>query len=105
NDLLSLVPDFRLDETTAALFGGDRLAQYDMTFADIDANLLGVEQGDFVDAIVHNREPEVTGEQGLRSLALAMGFLESGLVQRPVSTDEMLDGSANAYEASMEVTA
>ena len=48
-----------------------------MAWADIDANLLGIEQADFVDAVVNNREPEVTGEQGLRSLALVFGLLES----------------------------
>jgi predicted dehydrogenase len=101
-DLLSLVPDFHLDEVTAALFGGDRLTRYDLAWADTDANLLGVEQHDFVDAIEHGREPEVTGEMGLRSLALAFGFLESGMIGRSVTADEMLSGAARAYEASME---
>jgi predicted dehydrogenase len=102
DDLLALVPDFHLDDVTAALFGGDRLTHYDMTWADIDASLLGIEQADFVDAIETGREPEVTGEMGLRSLALAFGFLESGLIGRPVTADEMLSGAARAYEASME---
>jgi predicted dehydrogenase len=102
DDLLALVPDFHLDPVTAALFGGERLTHYDMIWADIDANLLGVEQADFVDAIENGREPEVTGAMGLRSLALAFGFLESGLIGRPVSADEMLTGAARAYEASME---
>lgn len=105
SDPLMLVPGFHLDEVTAALFGADRLAQYDMTWADIDANLLGVEQADFVEAIMQDHTPEVTGEQGLRSLALAMGFLESGMIGRPVTATEMLDGRAHAYELSMEVTA
>ena len=30
--LLDLVPDFHLDEATAALFGGDRLFEYDQSF-------------------------------------------------------------------------
>jgi hypothetical protein len=39
---------------------------------------------------------------GLRSLALAFGFLESGLIGRPVTADEMLTGAARAYESGME---
>jgi predicted dehydrogenase len=100
-DLLALVPNFALDDVTAALFGGERLATYSLAWADIDANLLGVEQADFVDAITKNREPEVTGEQGLRSLAAVYGFLESELVGHPVSVDDMLNGSTTIYEAQL----
>jgi predicted dehydrogenase len=100
-DLLTLVPDFALDDVTAALFGGERLATYSLAWADIDANLLGIEQADFVDAIAKNREPEVTGEQGLRSLAAVFGFLESELVGHPVSVDDMLSGSTTIYESQL----
>ena len=89
-ELLGLVPDFALDSLTAALFGGERLAAYDIPWVDIDANLLGIEQADFVDAIVNNREPEVNGEQGLRSLAVMAGLLESEGPGRILSLDEIL---------------
>ncbi|MBA3872109.1 MAG: Gfo/Idh/MocA family oxidoreductase [Anaerolineae bacterium] len=101
-DLLKLVPDFHLDDVTAALFKGDRLTTYDMTWADIDANLLGIEQSDFVDAAINNREPEVTGEQGLRSLALVFGLLESELLKRMVTLDEILEGKDSPYQAEIE---
>ena len=101
-DLLSLVPDFHLDDVTAALFKGDRLTTYDMVWADIDSNLLGIEQADFVDAAINNREPEVTGEQGLRSLALVFGLLESELLKRMVTLDEVLDGKESPYQAEIE---
>lgn len=101
-DLLSLVPDFHLDDVTAALFKGDRLTTYDMVWADIDANLLGIEQADFVDAAINNREPEVTGEQGLRSLALVFGLLESELLKRMVTLDEVLGGKESPYQAEIE---
>jgi predicted dehydrogenase len=90
DELLRLVPDFALDATTAALFGGERLASYDIPWADIDANLLGIEQADFVDAILTNREPEVNGEQGLRSLAVMAGLLESEGLGRILSLEEIL---------------
>ena len=101
-DLLKLVPDFHLDDVTAALFKGDRLTTYDMVWADIDANLLGIEQSDFVDAALNNREPEVTGEQGLRSLALVFGLLESELLKRMVTLDEVLEGKDSPYQAEIE---
>jgi predicted dehydrogenase len=102
DELLGLVPDFALDATTAALFGSERLTSYDLTFADIDANLLGIEQADFVDAIVDGREPEVTGEQGLRSLALVFGLLESERLGRMVTLDEVLQRRDLPYQMEIE---
>jgi hypothetical protein len=99
--LLDLVPDFALDATTAALFGGERLTSYDLQWADIDANLLGIEQADFVDAIGERREPEVTGEQGLRSLALVFGLLESERLGRMVTLDEVLSRRDLPYELDL----
>lgn len=104
-ELLSLVPDFSLDGATAALFGGERLTQYELPWADIDANLLGIEQADFVNAVIADREPEVTGEQGLRSLALVFGLLESERLKRMVTLDEMLTRRDLPYQAELEAKA
>ena len=41
--LLDLVPDHRLDEATAALFGGDRLFEYPFPFPETDRKLIAVE--------------------------------------------------------------
>ena len=90
DELLRLAPDFALDATTAALFGGERLTSYDLPWTDIDANLLGIEQADFAEAIASNREPEVSGEQGLRSLALVVGLLESEQLGHALTMAEML---------------
>lgn len=100
-ELLKLVPDFALDATTAALFGSERLTSYAMAWADIDANLLGIEQADFVDAVVNDRQPEVTGEQGLRSLALVFGLLESERLKRMVTLDEVLQRRDLPYEMEL----
>jgi predicted dehydrogenase len=99
---LAMVPDFALDEVTAALFGGPRLSSYRMEYPDIDASLLGVEQADFASAILEDREPEVTGEMGLRSLAVVLAFLESERLGRMVSLEEMLAGGAMPYQAQIE---
>ena len=90
---LALVPDFALDEVTARLFGGDRLASYDLPYPDIDASLLAIEQVDFAAAIVEDRAPEVDGDIGLRSLAIAYGFLEAELLGRALTVDELLGRS------------
>ena len=54
-------PILRLDATTAALFGGERLARYDLPWTDIDASLLAIEQADFVDAIANR--PRARGQR------------------------------------------
>lgn len=95
---LALVPDFALDPTTAALFGGERLSSYAMDFADIDANLIAIEYDDFAGAILDDRSPEVGGEDGLRSLALVYGFLEADRLGCPVTTQALLSGAASAYQ-------
>ena len=105
DELLRLAPDFALDPTTAALFGGDRLSAYELPWTDIDAGLLGIEQADFVEAIADNREPEVTGEQGLRSLAVIFGLLESERLGRMVALDDVLQQRGPAGENRTEVSA
>jgi predicted dehydrogenase len=97
-ELLNLVPDFALEPTTAALFGGERITTFSMPYPDIDANLLGIEQRDFVDAVIDNRQPDVTGEQGLRSLALIFGVLEAERLKRMVTLDEVLQRRDLPYE-------
>ncbi len=101
-ETLALVPDFKLDATTAALFGGERLTSYDLPWADIDASLIGIEYDDFAAAIRDDREPEVNGEDGLRSLALMYGMLESDHAGRTLTTDELVRGEAAGYQDAIE---
>ncbi len=105
DEVLGLVPDFALDATTTALFGGERLAHYDLPWTEIDANLLAIEQADFVDAIVNDRAPEVTGEQGLRSLALVAGLLASEKAGRMLTLEEILRQPGITMGTHTEATA
>ena len=100
-DLLAMLPDFHLDPTTAALFGADRLASYEQSWAATDAALLAIELDDFAGAIVSNRPPEVTGADGLRSLALVYGFLEADRLGRTVGIDELLTSDDLPYQAEL----
>jgi predicted dehydrogenase len=95
---LARMPDFRLDAVTAALFGGERLASYDRPFAETDANLLAIELADFAQAITTGTAPETDGAQGLRSLAIAYGFLESDRLGRTVTVDELIQGTVIPYQ-------
>lgn len=98
SDILDLIPDFRLDEITAALFGGERITSYSLPFADTDANLLAIEFDDFAGAILDDRPPEVDGAFGLRSLALSYGFLESDRLGRFVTIEELLMSDDLPYQ-------
>ncbi len=99
---LALVPDFALDEVTARLFGGDRLVSYDLPFADIDANLLAIEQADFAAAIRDDRAPDVDGAFALRSLAISYGFLESELLGRPMLVDDLIANHDTPYQRALD---
>jgi predicted dehydrogenase len=100
--LLRLVPDFHLDEATAALFGGDRLFEYGFEFVETDRKLIAVEYADFGLAIGGQAgHPEVSGAQGARSVAIAYAWMESQVAGRAVTVDEVLNDQLNAYQADI----
>jgi predicted dehydrogenase len=100
--LLDLVPEFRLDAATAALFGGDRLFEYSFEFVETDRKLIAVEYADFGLAIQgQSGHPEVSGAQGQRSVAIAYAWMESQVAGRSVTVDEVLNDELNAYQADI----
>ena len=101
DEQLALVSDFALDDTTARLFGSDRLVSYRLEFEDIDSNLLAIEQADFADSILEDRPPEVDGKLGLRSLAISYGFLESELAGRALDVESLVENKFSPYQASL----
>jgi len=102
-DLLAMVPGYRLDDVTSRLFGGDRLTSYSMEFVDIDANLLAIEHADFAQAIVNHRQPEVNGHAGLRSLAISNGLMESELLGKTLSVNDVLTQFNLPYQQGLRV--
>jgi predicted dehydrogenase len=57
-----------------------------------------LEQLDWLRAIREGRQPRMTGEEGTVDLALSYAILESGLMGRAVTLEEMLKGEAEAYQ-------
>jgi predicted dehydrogenase len=100
--ILEMVPDFRLDSTTATLFGGDRLWRYDLPFEKIDRKLIAVEYDDFAGAILGEHAIDVDLDQGTRSVALSYGILESGVSGRPVTIEEMMAETVGEYQRDID---
>jgi hypothetical protein len=96
--LLELVPDFCLDEATTALFGGQRMWQYNFPFPETDRKIIAIEYADFARAIDEGRQPEVNAEMGTRSVAVSYGILESGQAGRVVTVDEVMEDKTNTYQ-------
>lgn len=99
--LLDRVPDFRLDEATAALFGGDRLWSYNFPFNETDRKLIAVEYADFGGAIAGKHPAEVDIEQGSRSVAVSYAMLESGATGQIVHVQDLLDEKIAVYQRSI----
>ena len=96
--ILDLVPDFRLNDVTAALFNGDRLWRFDFPFPETDRKLIAVEYGEYASAILDGGEIEVDAQQGARSVAVSYAILESGQSGRIVTTDQVLSEQIDAYQ-------
>jgi predicted dehydrogenase len=101
--ILDLVPNFRLDEATATLFGGERLWRYDLPFEQIDRKLIAVEYDDFGRGILGERPVEVDLEQGTRSVAVVYAMLESGAAGgHPVAINDVLAERMTDYQHSID---
>ena len=103
-EMLDLVPDWHLDETTASFFGGaTRMGSYDVGFEAIDRILVAIEMQELATAIESgNRNVEVDAEVGMKALAVSYGILESGYSGQPVSLSDIIDGSVADYQAEID---
>ena len=104
--LLKLVPDWELDDITAAFFDGRRrMSSYQMPFTEIDSKLIAIEYQEFADAIETRRRPEVDGEAGMKALGLTYAILESGLAGEPVRMADILEGAVADYQQEINEAA
>ena len=104
-ELLELVPEFRLEEVTARLFGGERLGSYELEFPEIDRKLIAVEYAELGRAAAGGAAVEVGVAQGMRSVALCYAMLESAAAGRAVTVDEVLSGAVRAYQEPIDQAA
>ena len=100
--VLALVPEFALDERTARLFGGDRLARYENIGGGMgggaDLKLLAIELAELLDAAAGGSPVEVGAEAGLSAAALVLACHESAAAGRAVLLSEVIDGTLDAYQ-------
>lgn len=61
-----------------------------------------LEKWDWFHAVEQNAEPEASGEEGLRDLAVSLAMLESFMANRPVSINEVLDGRVDGYQRPID---
>jgi 1,5-anhydro-D-fructose reductase (1,5-anhydro-D-mannitol-forming) len=57
---------------------------------------------DWLQAIEQGRDPETSGEEGLRDLACAFGVIESSVLGRTVTQDEVLSGEVDTYQREID---
>ena len=99
--VLALVPDFHLDELPARLFGGDRLGSYTTPFEDADRFLVALEYYELGQCITEGTDPEVNAYVGRKDLAVCNAALESSVLGRPVTIEEIESEQTAQYEASI----
>lgn len=96
--ILDYAPSYRLNPVAADLFGDARPWRYDLSFNEVDQNLLGLQLHELAACIQHGTTPEVSGEEGMAAVALAYAPIESGRLGRAVTMDELLAGGASPYQ-------
>ena len=101
NDVLELVPNFHLDELPARLFGSDRLGSYNTPFEDADRFLVALEYFELGQCIADGTKPEVDAYTGRKDLAVCNAALESSILGRPVTIEEIENEKTSVYESSI----
>jgi hypothetical protein len=101
DEVLELVPDFHLDELPARLFGGDRMGSYSTPFEDADRFLVALEYYELGQCIADGIKPEVDAYVGRKDLAVCNAALESSILGRPVTIEEIENEETAEYEASI----
>ena len=100
--ILEHAPNFRLSPVAGALFGGERIWKYDLTFAETDRKIIALEYHEFAECIRHGAPPEVDGVAAKRAMAMVYGLFESQLAGRPVTIAEVEAGGVDAYQNEID---
>jgi predicted dehydrogenase len=95
--------DSGLQGTTIDLYArGAGASAQAAAFPEGIRDAFGLEMLDFVRAIGASKPMEASGEEGLLDLATSYAVLESAAINRPVTVDEVLNGSVDAYQAEID---
>ncbi len=102
--LLEMVPDWKVDASTANLFGGERLGGYAFDSMAIDRKIQAAVYADFGRAIATGQAPEVGGAEGRHAVAVVNAMFESSLLGRPVSVAEVEAGlpAVSAWQEALD---
>ena len=95
------MPDFHLEELPARLFGSDRLGFYKTPFEDADRFLVALEYYELGQCIAEGTQPEVDAYDGRKDLAVCNAALESSILGRPVTIEEIENEKTSVYESSI----
>jgi len=101
DELLALVPDYHLDEISERLFGSARPASFTLPFPACDRKLLAIEYHEFGRCVLTGTAAEVDGLIGRQALAICYAGLESAVLNRPVSVDDVEQERTAIYEADI----
>jgi predicted dehydrogenase len=101
-EILEHAPSYKLSPLAAHLFGGERLWTYEFPFQVTDSKILALEYHEFGECIRTGEAPEVTGEVARHAVAMVTGILESGVLGRPVTLDEVERVEVDAYQRDID---
>ena len=93
--------NFHLDELPARLFGSERLGSYNTPFEDADRFLVALEYFELGQCIADGRKPEVAAYIGRKDLAVCNAALESSILGRSVTIEEIENEKTSVYESSI----
>jgi predicted dehydrogenase len=104
DEMLALAPDFAVDEGTARLFGGERLARYELEYPLIDRKITATVYLDFARAIATGQQPEVGGWEGRHAVAVVNAMFESARLGQPVSIAqvEAADPAVSGWQRELD---
>ena len=88
--------------TTDLYARGAGAATREATFPGGITDAFALEMLDFINAIQTKTPMEASGEEGLMDLATAFTLLESATLNRPVTVDEVVAGTVDAYQAEID---
>jgi len=100
--VLDHAPSYRLSPVAATLFGGERVWTYDFDFVTTDRKIVALEYHEFAECIRNGTPPEVDGVTARRAVALVYSLFESQLAGRPVTIDEVIAGTVDAYQREID---